>query len=175
MLRTARLILRPWRDADLPAVTALFADPVAMRYFDGTRDAAYSARWLAGVRAHFDRHGFGLWALEAQGVAPFIGFVGLSTIPESMPPHPGVEIVWTLAPAHWRQGYATEAARAVLADGLGRLGLPEIVAFTAAVNAPSRGVMEKLGMRHDPAGDFPHPRMPPDHKLRPHVLYRIAA
>jgi RimJ/RimL family protein N-acetyltransferase len=92
-----------------------------------------------------------------------------------MPAFPGVEIVWTLAEAYWRQGYATEAARAALADGFGRLGLSEIVAFTAAVNTPSRGVMTKLGMRRDPSEDFQHTRIPPAHELAPHVLYRLGS
>jgi RimJ/RimL family protein N-acetyltransferase len=175
LLTTDRLVLRAWRDRDIAPVTAMFADPVVMRYFLGTRDAAYSERWVAGVRAHFARTGFGIWALEAPGVADFIGFAGLSEVPDSMPAFPGVEIVWTFARAYWRQGYATEAARATLADGFGRLGLSEIVAFTAAVNTPSRGVMAKLGMRRDPSEDFPHPRIPPAHVLAPHVLYRLGS
>ncbi len=174
MLTTARLWLRSWREADTAPLAGLFADPLAMRYFNGTRDAAFSARWIAGVRDHFARRGFGIWAVEAPGVADFIGFVGLSDIPDSMPCCPGVEIVWTLAPAHWHRGYATEAAQAALADGFGRLALDEIVAFTAAVNAPSRRVMARLGMRHDRDGDFPHPRIPPGNPLCPHVLYRAA-
>ena len=107
------------------------------------------------------------------GVAPFIGFVGLSTVPPDFPTPPGVEIVWTLAAAYWRQGYATEAARAALEDGFSRLGLQEIVAFTATINTPSRGVMQRLGMRHDLAGSFENPRVSAGHELRPHVLYRI--
>jgi RimJ/RimL family protein N-acetyltransferase len=175
VLTTERLILRPWRDADVAPVTAMFADPTVMRYFLGTRDAAYSEKWVAGVRAHFDRTGFGIWAVEAPGVASFMGFAGLSTVPNTMPACPGVEIVWTLAEAYWRRGYATEAARAALADGFRRLGLDEIVAFTATVNTPSRGVMAKIGMRRDEREDFSHPRIPKGHELGPHVLYRAAA
>jgi RimJ/RimL family protein N-acetyltransferase len=175
LLTTDRLVLRTWRDRDIAPVAAIFADPAVMRYFLGTRDTAYSERWVAGVRAHFDRLGFGIWALQAPGVADFIGFAGLSEVPDSMPAFPGVEIVWTLAEAYWRQGYATEAARAALTDGFGRLGLSEIVAFTAAVNAPSRGVMAKLGMHHDPRDDFQHPRIPEAHVLGPHVLYRLTS
>jgi RimJ/RimL family protein N-acetyltransferase len=175
LLTTDRLVLRMWRDSDIAPVAAMFADPAVMRYFLGTRDAGYSERWVAGVRAHFARVGFGIWALEAPGVADFIGFAGLSEVPDYMPAFPGVEIVWTLAEAYWRQGYATEAARAALADGFGRLGLSEIVAFTAAVNTPSRGVMTRLGMRRDPSENFQHPRIPPAHELAPHVLYRLGS
>ena len=86
---------------------------------------------------------------------------------------PGVELVWTLGSAWWGHGYAPEAARAAAADGFARCGLPELVAFTAAVNAPSRRVMEKLGMRLDPMASFDHPGVPAGHLLLRHVLYRL--
>jgi len=172
MLRTERLLLRPWRDTDLAPCAAMTSDPDVMRLFLAGRERAQCDAWVARVRAHFDREGFGIWAVEAPGVSDFIGFVGLSRVPEYMP-FTGVEAVWTLAAAHWRQGYATEAARAAVHDGFDRLGLPEIVAFTTPANAGSQGVMRAIGMTHDPRGDFDHPRVPEGHALRRHVLYRI--
>ena len=62
---------------------------------------------------------------------------------------------------------------APVAEVVDVLQLPEIVAFTAPVNIPSRRVMEKLGMRHDPGDDFDHPAIPAGHPLQRHVLYRI--
>jgi ribosomal-protein-alanine N-acetyltransferase len=108
-----------------------------------------------------------------DGPATSIGFVGLA--PATFPAHftPAVEVGWRLARPYWNRGYATEAARAVLRFGFDVLGLPEIVSFTAVINQPSRGVMAKLGMRHDPADDFDHPRVPAGSPLRRHVLYRI--
>jgi len=67
----------------------------------------------------------------------------------------------------------TEGARAWLDYGFGVLGLPEIVAFTAAINQPSRRVMEKLGMTRNPADDFDHPSVAEHSPLRRHVLYRL--
>jgi RimJ/RimL family protein N-acetyltransferase len=173
ILTTPRLILRDWRDTDLAPLAAMTSDPEVMRFFPDIRDRARSDAWAARVRAHIAQHGFGIWAVEAPGVAAFIGFVGLSTILPDYPTGAGVEIVWTLDRPYWRRGYAVEAARAALDDGFARLGLPEILAFTATINTPSRGVMERLGMRHDAAGDFEHPRVAVGHALRPHVLYRI--
>ena len=173
MLRTERLLLRPWRDADLAPCAEMTADPAVMRLFVSARTREQSDAWVARARAHFDREGFGIWAVEAPGVADFIGFVGLSRVPEAMG-FAGVEAVWTLAAAHWRRGYATEAARAAVQDGFERLGLAEIVAFTTPENAGSRAVMRALGMTHDPAEDFDHKLVPPGHRLRRHVLYRIA-
>jgi ribosomal-protein-alanine N-acetyltransferase len=175
MIRTERLILRPWRTQDLEPVAAITADPEVMRFFHLTRSREQSDAWVARTQAHIDRHGFGIWAVEAPGVAPLIGFVGLSTVPDELPCAPAVEAVWTLGSAWWRQGYCTEAANAALQDGFTRLGLREIVAFTAAVNTPSQAVMRAVGMTRDHAGDFDHPRVPAGHALRPHVLYRRAA
>ncbi len=175
MIRTERLLLRPWRDADLAPVAAITADPAVMAFFHLTRSRPQSDAWVARTQAHIDRHGFGIWAVEAPGVAPLIGFVGLSTVPADLPCAPAVEAVWTLGAAWWRRGYAAEAATAALRDGFTRLGLAEIVAFTAASNTPSQAVMRAIGMTRDPKGDFDHPRVPEGHPLRPHVLYRRAA
>jgi RimJ/RimL family protein N-acetyltransferase len=111
--------------------------------------------------------------VEAPGVAPFIGFVGLEL--PSFEAHftPCLEVGWRLAFAHWGRGYATEAARRVLAHGFGPLGRTEIVSFTTRGNRRSRAVMEQLSMRHDPADDFLHPSLPEGHPQRPHVLYRL--
>jgi ribosomal-protein-alanine N-acetyltransferase len=174
IITTPRLILRPWREADLAPVAAITADPAVMRYFHLTRTREQSDAWVARAQAHIDRHGFGIWAVEAPGVAPLIGFVGLSTVPGSIPCAPGVEAVWTLGQAWWRRGFCMEAARAAMEDGFTRLALPEIVAFTATSNVPSQRVMQKLDMIRDSDGDFIHPRVPEGHELAPHVLYRKA-
>jgi RimJ/RimL family protein N-acetyltransferase len=73
---------------------------------------------------------------------------------------------------YWGRGYATEGAQASLADGFGRLGLEEIVAYTVALNAPSRRVMERIGMTHDPADDFDHKDREPNDPHRRYVVYR---
>ena len=86
---------------------------------------------------------------------------------------PAVEVGWRLQRAAWGNGFATEAARAAVADGFDRLELDEIVSFTAAINGRSRAVMERLGMTRDPAEDFDHPSVDPHGPLRSHVLYRL--
>jgi ribosomal-protein-alanine N-acetyltransferase len=169
---TARLLLRRWRAEDRAPFAALNADPEVMRFFPAVLSPAESAALAEAIDAHFDVHGFGLWAVEVPGVAPFVGYVGLNVPTFAAPFTPCVEIGWRLAAAHWGRGYATEAARAVLGHAW-TLGLDEVVSFTTAANARSRAVMTRLGMRHEPADDFDHPRLPPGHPLRPHVLYRI--
>ena len=125
------------------------------------------------IEAHFDQHGFGLWAVEVRGVASFAGFVGLSV------PHfqahftPCVEIGWRLAADYWGRGFATEGARAALEFGIHALQLEQIVSFTVPGNVRSRRVMERIGMAHDPADDFDHPTWRQRSGPARHVLYRI--
>ena len=111
--------------------------------------------------------------MEAVGEAPFVGFVGLQLAVFAAPFTPAVEVGWRLARAYWGRGYATEVARAALADGFGRLGLDEIVSFTVPGNTRSRAVMERLGMTRNPEDDFDHPSFAEGHPLRRHVLYRL--
>ena len=172
-LTTPRLILRAWRDADRAPLAAITGDAQTMRFFNIVRSPAQSDAWMARTQAHIDRHGFGIWAVEVPG-SGLIGFVGLSTIPAELPVTPGVELVWTLGAAWWGRGYAPEAARAAAVDGFARLGVNEILAFTAAVNTPSRRVMDKIGMRFDPLASFDHPRIAAGDVLRRHVVYRLA-
>ncbi len=175
VLRTARLVLRQWRDDDAAAFAEFSADPAVMQYLVPFADRAAMDAWVVAARTHWQDHGFGPWVVELRGEAPMIGVVGLSNLRFALPFAPAVEAAWRLARPYWGQGIAYEAARAVIDDGFGRLGRNEIVAFTVPANLASRRVMEKLGMTRDPAEDFDfeHPRLPPGHPLRRHVLYRL--
>jgi RimJ/RimL family protein N-acetyltransferase len=172
-LRTPRLVLRQWRDADLAPFAALNADPEVMRHFPSVLTRAESDAWVLGARALIAARGWGLWAVEVAEGAPFIGFVGLAQ--PSFDAHftPAVEIGWRLAREHWGSGYATEGAGTAISFAFDELGLEEIVSFTTIANDRSRRVMERLGMTHDPTDDFDHPRLAPGDPLRPHVLYRL--
>ena len=135
------------------------------------RDAALP--FVDRIRAQFDEHGFGLWALEVAGRGEFIGFTGLAIQTFDAPFNPSVEVGWRLKRSAWGKGYALEAARAAITDGFERVGLDAIVSMTAVTNERSQAVMRRLGMTHDPAGDFDHPVLPEGHPLRRHVLYRV--
>ena len=82
-------------------------------------------------------------------------------------------IGWRLAAEHWAEGFAHEAAEAALSYAFDTLGLDQVVAFTVPANENSLGLMERLGMHRDPTDDFEHPDLPPGHRLRHHVLYRL--
>ena len=172
-IRTERLLLRRWRDADGTAFAAMNADARVMRHFPATLSREESDAVVARIESHFSEHGFGLWAVEVPAVAEFAGFIGLCHPRFDAHFTPCVEIGWRLAAEHWGRGVATEGAMAALDFGFKTLGLDEIVSFTVPANLPSRRVMEKLGMTHDPRDDFDHPLLPTGHELRRHVLYRL--
>ena len=174
-LRTDRLVLRAWRDADREPFAALNADPAVMELFPATLTRAESDAMVDMVLDRWDTGRPSWWAVEVVGGAPFIGFVGLLEPSFSAAFTPCVEVGWRLAAAHWGRGYATEAARAAVGYGMTRLGLDEIVSFTPVGNTRSRRVMEKLGMTHDPSDDFDHPNLPLDDPINRHVLYRLSA
>lgn len=172
-LRTDRLVLRRWREDDLDPFAALNADPEVMEHFPSRLDRAASDALAAAADGAFDRHGFGLWVVEVAATGAFAGFTGLAVPRFDAPFTPAVEVGWRLARWAWGNGYATEAATAALDLGFFRAGLDEVVSFTSAENARSRAVMRRLGMTRDPSADFDHPMIPPGHRLRPHVLYRL--
>ena len=112
MIRTERLLLRRWPDADREPFAAMNADPAVMEHMQGLMSRERSDEFVDRIERHWEEHGWGLWAVEVPGVAPFIGYVGLwpaDYLAEGM-----VEVGWRLARPHWGNGYATEAAREAL-------------------------------------------------------------
>ncbi|HMG28060.1 MAG TPA: GNAT family N-acetyltransferase [Acidimicrobiia bacterium] len=174
-LRTSRLLLRRWGDDDREPYAALNADPVVMEHFPASLRREESDAFADRIESGLEERGWGLWAVEVPGTAPFIGFVGLNPATFYAAFTPAVEVGWRLAREHWSRGYATEGGRGALDVGFGALALDEIVSFTTRVNTRSRRVMERLGMRHDPAGDFDHPSARAGDPLGPHALYRLDA
>ena len=172
-LTTDRLLLRQWRDSDREPFAALNADPAVMEHFPALQTREQSDDLIDRNIPELDGRGWGLWAMEVKDSGEFIGFTGLNVPTFEAPFLPGVEIGWRLAKGAWGNGYATEAARAALAYAFGPAGLDEIVSFTATTNLPSQRVMQRIGMVHDEAGDFDHPRVEDGHRLQRHVLYRI--
>jgi len=153
-------------------VIAILNDPRVAVWLGGVKpDAERSLqfdRWLA----HWDEHGFGPWLLRRRGTAEVVGYVGLmhytgaNLAPE--PGEPTVELLWGLLPAHWRQGYGTEAAAAVVTVAVEQVALPKVVAFTMTTNGASQGVMRAVGMTY--VRDFEHADLPHQlYVLRRHV------
>lgn len=165
--------MRRWRDADREPFAAMNADPAVVEHLAGPMSRERSDDFVDRIEKHWDEHGWGLWAVEVPGVAPFIGYVGLWPADYVEPGM--VEVGWRLAHPHWGHGYATEAARTALEFGFTKVGLAEIVSFTVPQNERSWRVMERIGLVRDADGDFDHPRVDPAAypELVRHVLYRL--
>lgn len=176
-LETERLALREWRDEDRPLYAEIIGDPLVRRFFPGVGTRADADLGIDRAIQRLADHGFTFLAVERKADAVFMGMLGMAPFTDEMqaaiPGNPKVEIGWQLGKEFWGQGFAPEGARAMLDFAWTRLKLPEIVAITSAINLPSRRVMEKIGMHHDPTADFQHPSVAEGHILRPHVLYRI--
>jgi len=173
IIETERLILRTFEDKDIESMAAIDQDPKVCEYLPGIGNRAATEAGIQRIIKHYEEHGFSLYAVELKATHEFIGFLGLM-IP-SFVAHftPAIEIAWRIGSKHWGQGYATEGAKAVLNYAFNQLGLKEIVSFTVPANMRSIRVMEKIGMIRDQKGDFSHPKLPSDHRLSKHILYRI--
>jgi len=169
---TDRLVLRRWTDADRPAFAAINGDSRVHDWLGGPISAEASDALIDRINAGIDLQGFGLWAAERRTDGRLAGMIGLSRVAAGdLPVGPCVEIGWRLHPDVWGQGLASEGARAALDWGFGPGALTEILAFTAETNLASQAVMRRIGMAPDPARDFDHPRLAPDHPLRRHVVW----
>jgi RimJ/RimL family protein N-acetyltransferase len=172
VLRTERLVLRPWRPSDAAAFADINADASVMEFYPRTLSRDESEALAQRIQAVIVRDGFGLWAVELPQEREFIGYIGLQMVPFSAHFTPALEIGWRLAHDQWGRGLATEGARAALDVAHHQLGYAEVVAMTSVRNRRSQRVMQKLGMIYDPRDDFDVPVLPAGHPLRPHVLYR---
>jgi RimJ/RimL family protein N-acetyltransferase len=164
-IRTARLLLRRWREEDLEPFAAMNADPAVMEHFPARLTREESDAFVDRIEARFEEHGYGLWALEDD--TGFLGFTGLAWQTWESDFTPALEVGWRLARHAWGKGYATEAATAALGRGLQEVD--SIVSLTALTNERSWRVMERIGMRRD--REFDHPKIERGHPLRRHVLY----
>ena len=176
MIETERLILRRWLDRDREPYAAMSADPDVMDWLGGNlMTRAQCDAQIDRLQSEFDLLGYGCLVVERKDDGAFLGFVALAAIRHEPPAPAGVEIGWRLARHAWGSGYASEAAAAVLKDGLERVGLSEILSFTARSNVRSQAVMRRIGLKRRPDLDFDHPGLAADHPLRPHIVWSTRA
>lgn len=143
LLRTERLVLRPYLEGDAPDVFAYAQLEEWSRYHLPSIPFPYG---LGDAEAFITSMLAKPWELEPSWAIVLdrrvVGGLGLTL----RPPESLAELGYSLAPAHWNHGYSTEAARAVLDYAFFVLGLDAIVARCDARNTGSWRVMEKLGM-----------------------------
>ncbi|MCL1899443.1 MAG: GNAT family N-acetyltransferase [Promicromonosporaceae bacterium] len=136
-LLTERLELRYFRRADHGAYAAMWEKPEFYRYLgDGTpKPADFAARFATSLS--FSR---GVFAVVVRATRELIGHCGIRPIPDGR-----IELLYAYDPTAWGQGYATEAARAVLEYGRAHFEIDELIAMAYPANAASGNVIRKLG------------------------------
>ena len=173
MIETERLILRPYTEADRPALAEINGHPEVGMWLSGVLTRAESDAFMDRATAHIADHGFGFWGAERKADGRLVGCIGLLVMGEGMPGQGGIEIGWRLHPDVQGSGFATEGAAACRDWAFETLGAPEVMAITADTNVRSQAVMTRIGMTRAPSRDFDHPRLGPDHPLRRHVFYSM--
>lgn len=171
---TARLRLREWDEADCLLFYERMNRPEVMEYLGGVQTFEQWQAPFERVRAMQRDHGHTFWVIEDRADATILGFCGIKRVNADGTAMTGEhEIGWRLHSEAWGKGIAKEAAIASLDLAFGRFGAPHVVALTVAANAPSWGLMERLGMVRRPDLDFDDPRYGAE--LNPTIVYRIDA
>lgn len=171
VIETPRLLIRPWRSADLAPFAAMCADAEVMEHLGPTWDEGECAL-IKAEQEHWQRElGHCFWALERRADGAFLGFCGIKPGPVGTPIDCLPEIGWRLARAYWGQGYAREAAEACLAWAWAGTGWARVYAITTPGNVRSWGLMERLRMVRRDDLAFDHPHVPEGDPLRPHITY----
>lgn len=173
VIETERLILRTWKEEDVEPYYLINQDPKVIEFLPKAMTKKEAKWFMSEMNQQFVDRNHTFWAVEEKETQALIGFVGLNKPFWKSHFTPCVEIGWRLGSEHWGKGYATEGAKASLEYGWNTLGLTEIVSFTVPANSRSIRVMKRIGMQRDKGGDFAHPKLPEDHPLSMHVLYRI--
>ncbi|SNS69104.1 GNAT family N-acetyltransferase [Sphingopyxis indica] len=166
MIETERLVLRPPASDDLPWLREEMNSEAVMRHLGGARNDAEVADGLAAdIAAFAEPKGWRRWTIWRRDDERRIGRCGLFHVRSGAAPdglRGSNEIGWTLAERFWGQGYATEAARAVLSYGFGAARFPIIFAQTSDSNVGSTRMMVRLGFDRLPALDYTDPDYPPE-------------
>jgi [ribosomal protein S5]-alanine N-acetyltransferase len=171
ILTTERLGLRRWIESDTEPFAKMNQDPDVMKYFPKTLTGDETKEMLQRINQHFDKFGFGLFAVENKLTEEFIGFTGFYIPAFESFFTPCIEIGWRYKKAAWGQGFAKEAATACLQYGFDILQFKRVVSFTSPLNKNSEKVMQRIGMKY--ITDFDHPQIDQMNKLKRHVLYQI--
>jgi RimJ/RimL family protein N-acetyltransferase len=149
VIETERLILRPWRAADIAPNTAMLSDPPTARFItaDGKPVTSESVGWrnAAVMAGHWALHGWGMFVVEERSSRQFIGRVG----PWYPPGWPGYEVGWGIAKGFRGKGYAVEAARASIDWAFANFEIDRVVHCIDVENTASQRVALRLGARKD--------------------------
>jgi RimJ/RimL family protein N-acetyltransferase len=143
---TVRLTAERLREDHLADLVALHLDADVSRYLGGVRTPEATKKYLAVAMAHWDRHGFGIWALRTRAGA-FAGRAGIRHA--GVDGAPECEILYTLKREFWGRGLASEVVTALTAIARSPLDLPSLVGLVALGNDASCRVLDKSGFTRE--------------------------
>ncbi|PLK27193.1 GNAT family N-acetyltransferase [Novosphingobium sp. TH158] len=170
-LETERLVLRDWREADWPPFLAGTNTPAVMQWLGGVLDEGRQ-QWLRDRLEGYARdYGHTFWIVERKEDGAVLGFCGLKRSNQPGGPQGDFEVGWRLREDAWGKGYAREAAEASLEQAFTRFGAPHVLALTVTRNAPSWGLMVRLGMERRPDLDFDNSEFDPEEGRI--IVYRL--
>ena len=143
-LETERLLLRVPTADDFEPLAAIYGDAQTMEFIGGAMDKDFVWRTLATFIGHWCMTGYGLFSAIEKSTGAFVGRAGIIN------PHgwPAPEIGWVIARERWGEGFATEAARAILEHEVARIRPTRLISLVDERNERSRRVAEKLGARN---------------------------
>jgi RimJ/RimL family protein N-acetyltransferase len=167
-VETERLLMRPFREADVDAYRAVLATPQvsASLHLPAAISREYAWQQVASYLGQWELRNHGQWALEEKASGRFVGRAGAHR-PER-DDWPGIEIGWTLHPDFWRKGYATEAGRAAIEWVFANHGVDAVFSMILPENRPSQAVARRLGF------SLVEERVFAFFPAKPHGLWRLA-
>lgn len=171
---TARLVLRTEAVGDLDRWMEVMNTPAVTQHLGGVQDRSQIEERFAHKAESVAKNGYTFWHLETRDSGSLIGHCGLASIDvEAAGPmlNGSIQIGWSIADSHWRQGFAEEAARAVISLAFGKFGIARLYAQTSEANRASWYMMEKLGMKRAAELDYVDPAYPPEEN--PTIIYVI--
>ena len=144
ILETERLTLREYAQDDFSDLASVISDAETMKYYVKPYDEAGVQRWLDWSLGNYEKHGFGLWAIELKTTGEFIGDAGITLQPidgEWLP-----EVGYHINKKYWRRGFASEAAKAVRDWAFSNFEFDALYSYMASENIPSQATARSVGM-----------------------------
>ncbi len=154
-IETARLRLRPYTLDDLDRLTVILSNPEVMKYsprgpIPKGKEKQVTGEILKYFIEHWEKYGFGVWAVVDKVSRKLIGHCGLNCLPNS----PDIEVLYRLDQNYWNRGIATEATKSAINYGFEFTKLHKIVAIASPKHIASVRVMEKAGLKYEKDARF---------------------
>lgn len=147
IIETERLILRELSMADVEDMLRLHSNQQVQKYTGEDTITSLEGIYLKIKEKtdEYEHHGYGRWATLLKDGLQFVGWAGLSYLPE----FDEIDLGYRFLPEYWGLGIATEASHAILTYGFDTLNIRRIIAIAMPENKASIRVMEKLGMQFE--------------------------